>query len=157
MTDWLDELKRLEAAATPPPWKLVEPPEWIPSEDPVIAAIDRANDALTVALRNHARDLIAAAEDHAKLLGVVRTYCDSPGQIRGEAYRDMAGTLDAIDKPELVERYGWPACYERLKQRVAELEAENAMLRAMSILDAARVRELEEELAAMNGDAELAS
>ena len=44
----LDELAKLEAAATPGPWRLVEPPIWA---EP-IAEQDRRDDAFRVASRN---------------------------------------------------------------------------------------------------------
>lgn len=79
----------------------------------------------------------------AKLIGVVRTYCDSPGQVRGEAYRDLAGTLDWLDGASYDRLQGWAQCYEvllehyrracderdRLQAEVARLEKENTFLR----------------------------
>ncbi|MFZ5833207.1 MAG: hypothetical protein ACOY3P_24225 [Planctomycetota bacterium] len=48
-----------------------------------------------------------------KLYGTVKTYCNAPAQIRGEAFRDMAETLSWIDGAD--DLCGWPACYERLR------------------------------------------
>lgn len=85
------------------------------------AIVQAAIDAATA-------DLLA---DHTKLMGVVQGYITAPGQIRGEAYRDLVGTFDWINgKRKLDELGGWAMCYEREKQRVAEKDAEIATLRA---------------------------
>ena len=74
-------------------------------------------------------ELAAAKTDLARLAGTCHTYCDAPAQIRGAAYRDMAGTLAALDG-HWDEAYGWPACYRRV-----ERERDDARAFAAAIAD----------------------
>ena len=59
----LDELAKLEAAATPGPWRLVEPPDWA---EP-IAEQDRRDDAFRVASRNEFRAMIEQCREANRL------------------------------------------------------------------------------------------
>lgn len=61
----LTELERLEAAASPPPWTYTGPFPGQCVEE--IDKLDMANDEFIAALRNAARDLIAAARENARL------------------------------------------------------------------------------------------
>jgi hypothetical protein len=69
------------------------------------------------------QELAAALGNYSKLYGCVRTYVEADPQVRGEAYRDLAATLEYCDGYDA--NMGWPACYQRLK---GELAAARAML-----------------------------
>jgi hypothetical protein len=72
-----------------------------------------ASKAVPLAVRL-ATELQASRQQLGRIVGTVRTYCNVPPQVRGEAYRDMAETLAWIDG-ERDDLCGWPACYERMK------------------------------------------
>lgn len=57
--------------------------------------------------------------DYAKLHGVVQTYINADPHVRGEAYRDLTGTLEYLTGSD--ELYGWPAVWQRHKAEIERL------------------------------------
>lgn len=77
--------------------------------------------------RKYLCEQLAVAEAaYAKLHGVVEAYLTAEPQIRGEAYRDLQGTYDALQGRD--DALGWPACYARLEAQLAAAEAECSRL-----------------------------
>jgi hypothetical protein len=59
--------------------------------------------------------------DYAKLHGVVETYISAPGQIRGDAYRDLTGTMDHLAGRD--DGLGWAACWQKQQVEIERLRA----------------------------------
>lgn len=57
--------------------------------------------------------------DYARLHGVVQTYINADPQVRGEAYRDLAGTMEHLAGAD--ETYGWPAVWQRQRAEIDRL------------------------------------
>jgi uncharacterized small protein (DUF1192 family) len=64
--------------------------------------------------------------DYAKLHGAVETYIDAPAQIRGEAYRDLAGTMEHLAGRD--DGLGWAACWRKQQAEIERLRAERDLL-----------------------------
>ena len=61
----------------------------------------------------------------ARIVGCFRAWADArenAPQAAGEAFRDLAGTIDAIAHPEH-DLYGWPAAYQKLAAQNDRLRA----------------------------------
>lgn len=63
-------------------------------------------------------------QDLGKLLGVAQTYMNADGQVRGEAFRDLAGTVAFMLHPEL-DPYGWPAVAAKLQNQLEATRSES--------------------------------
>jgi hypothetical protein len=59
--------------------------------------------------------------DYAKIHSCVQAYLDAPGQIRGEAFRDLAGTMEHLSGRD--DAQGWAACYRRSEAEIERLRA----------------------------------
>ena len=57
--------------------------------------------------------------DYAKLHGVVETYINAPGQLKGEAFRDLCGTMEYLAGRD--DALGWAGCWQRQKAEIERL------------------------------------
>jgi hypothetical protein len=105
-------------------WYFVTDGLWIEggdmSESTAKAVAERLND--------QAAEIERLRADYSKLHGVVETYIDAPAQIRGEAFRDMAGTMEHLAGRD--DALGWAACWKKQKDEADCLRDAVAYLRA---------------------------
>jgi hypothetical protein len=83
--------------------------------------------------------------DYAKIHSCVQAYLDAPGQIRGEAFRDLAGTMEHLSGRD--DAQGWAACYRRSEAEIERLQAiiEHCRRYAPSVVAAAEGQRMQQD------------
>lgn len=66
-------------------------------------------------------EIARISTNYAKLHGCVQAYIQADPQIRGEAYRDLAGTMEHLAGRD--DALGWPALCRRLDEKITQLQA----------------------------------
>jgi hypothetical protein len=67
------------------------------------------------------QEILRLRGDYAKLHGVVESYINAPAQVRGEAYRDLQGTMDHLAGRN--DGLGWAACWQKQQAEIERLQA----------------------------------
>ena len=78
--------------------------------------------------------------DYAKLHGCVQAYIDAEPQVRGEAYRDLTGTMEHLAGAD--DALGWPAVWARQQAKIERLKQQ-----CMDV-SAVKAREIDDAIAA---------